>query len=99
MYFNGSSCYMSLSDLTLPFTYYMYSWIRPLKSGTIYSSSAIHDGEVQYSTHWGIRGNDLEFEHKELGGYWKTSSGDVEMDLWAFVEMRVDWGQYEGYND
>lgn len=44
MYYDGHSSYMTVTGLTLPFNYYMYAWIRPLKSGTIYSGSDPSDG-------------------------------------------------------
>jgi hypothetical protein len=46
--------------------------VKPMNTGAIWSSSKIMDGEVQISTHFGIIGNDLEFEDKTHGGYWKS---------------------------
>lgn len=84
---------MTIDDLWLGFSFYMMAWIRPLKSGTIYSSSDPSDGSVQYSNHFGVRGNDLEFENKVQGGYWKTTSGDIKMDDWSYVEVRTNWDE------
>ena len=84
---------MSVSGLTLPFRFRMFSWLRPLKSGAIYSGSEITGTDTHHSYHWGIRKNDLEFDHRELGGYWKTETGSVGINSWNFVEMKAEWNE------
>jgi len=37
---------MEFDDIYLPFDYTMFAWIRPLKSGAIYSTSDANDGVV-----------------------------------------------------
>lgn len=44
VFFDGHSSYMTIEDLHLPFEFFMWSWIRPLKSGAIYSASDSSDG-------------------------------------------------------
>lgn len=46
LFFDGHSSYLTVDGLVLPFSYFMNAWIRPLKSGTIYSGSDPNDGQV-----------------------------------------------------
>lgn len=82
---------MSVHGLTLPFSFLMFTWLRPLKSGAIYSASEITGTDEHYTYHWGIRANDLDFEHRALGGYWKTNTGGVSTNAWNFVELKGEW--------
>jgi hypothetical protein len=64
LWFDGRYNYMSIEGLLLSHTWSIEAWTNPITSGTLFSTSRIHEHNSQIIAHIGFLGGKLEFEDK-----------------------------------
>lgn len=69
---------MTSQMLVLHNTFTLNAWVKPLGSGTIFSSSQIATDILDKSLQWGINNNRMEFEDREHHFYFQTEKQSCE---------------------
>jgi hypothetical protein len=93
LFYDGIGKLSTIRGLTLSHTFGLGFWIRAHSDGTLFSSSKIYDNGVEKSIHFGIIGNDLEFENKNHYFYWASNGSVVPYNVWVCVSLAAIWEQ------
>jgi hypothetical protein len=97
LFLNGRTDFLSIDGLTLSSDWVMHMWIRPLGSGTLWSTNSPSDyfGEEK-SIHWGVRNEAIEWEDKLRGFYYRTGTDGVNLATWNSVAVGMFFLQGRG---